>query len=277
MSDNNAIVTSSDEIGPKDEESDRLVSWQKRWEANRIGFHKDDVNEWLLQYGHRIIPYTDDDVCMNSSRDNIKILVPLCGKTVDMLLLNSQTSVERVVGVEGIRKALLEFKEEHPRLEIQPTSDPSTKIFERFEGKNITLLKGDFFDMLHNDVSSQFLSSFDVIWDRASIVAIDPSLRSEYVQMLLKLLKPGGKIMLIAVEKRSGAVPEALRSGPPYSLSEAEIRTLFSDSAVQVSLLEERDDFAANPEASKRFREAGVTSMYEILFEIEKPKVEAVE
>lgn len=252
-----------------------------QWEDNRIGFHKQDVNEWLLQYGHLVIPNfsaatTTAEVCSTGS-GTIQILVPLCGKTVDMAFLAQETSVERVVGVEGIRQALLDFAEENPQLEIQPSSDPTT-VFEQFQGKNITLLKGNFFDiLLHKDASSssipRFASSFDVIWDRASIVAIDPSLRPQYVQLLFQLLKPGGRILLLTVEKRTGTVPEALRIGPPYSLSEMELRELLSSfEEVRVSKLEERDEFAANPQGSQRFRDAGVTSMFELLFEIEKVK-----
>jgi Thiopurine S-methyltransferase (TPMT) len=51
--------------------------------------------------------------------------------------------------------------------------------------------KGDFFGLDADATGGQV----DSIWDRASMVAIDPVLRGAYVNVMKKLLKPGGTIL----------------------------------------------------------------------------------
>lgn len=220
------------------------------------------MNDSLLKHaGSTIIPnYSDDETCS----DPVRVFVPLCGKTVDMAFLAKHGSVRDVVGIDGIRKALEEYAEEQPDLEIKAVEE-STDSFERLVGKKTTLLKGDFFG-LDADATG---GMFDSIWDRASIVAISPSLREEYVQVMKKLLKPGGTILLLTLERRTGS-EEAVKAGPPFSISEQEIRRLYEsqDWVESVSLLEEIDEFARDPDNSERFRSQGITSFFELVFEI---------
>ena len=47
--------------------------WHERWQANQIGFHKDDVNERLVEHlGALALP------------KGARVFVPLCGKTLDI-------------------------------------------------------------------------------------------------------------------------------------------------------------------------------------------------
>lgn len=182
-----------------------------------------------------------------------------------MAYLANHNSVRDVVGVEGIRKALEEYAEEQPDLEIAPI-EGSPDGFERFVGKKTTLLKGDFFGLDADATGGQF----DSIWDRASMVAIDPALRGDYVDVMKKLLKPGGTILLMTIERRTGT-EDGLKMGPPFSISEEAVRGLYEsqDWVKSVSLLEEIDYFATNSEAeNERYMSSGVTSMFELLFEI---------
>jgi len=214
----------------------------------------------LKHGGATIIPNYDDETCANP----VRVFVPLCGKTVDMAFLAKHGSVSEVVGIEGIRKALESYIEEQPDLEIKPVE--SIDMFERFVGKKTSLLKGDFF-ALDSDATG---GKFDSIWDRGSMVAIDPRLRESYVDVMKNLLKPGGTILLVTVERRAGA-DEGLRAGPPFSLSEEEVRALYqSQSWVDsVSLLEEIDEFATSSVADvQSFISSGVTSLFLLIFEI---------
>ena len=112
---------------------------------------------------------------------------------------------------------------------------------------------------------------FDRIWDRASMVAIDPTLREEYVKVMGKNIQPGGQILLVTIEKRTGTNDDALKKGPPYSISESEVRKLYEkqDWVESVTLLEEVDDFIAHPDMKERFVGEGITSMYELYFLIQ--------
>jgi thiopurine S-methyltransferase len=181
-----------------------------------------------------------------------------------MAFLAKHGSVSEVVGVEGIRKALEAYAEEQPDLEIKHVESPD--MFERFVGKKTTLLKGDFF-ALDSDATG---GKFDSIWDRGSMVAIDPHLRASYVNVMKNLLKPGGTILLVTLERRAGT-NEAVSAGPPFSLSEEQVRALYEsqDWVDSVSLLDEIDEIATSPEADvKRFTSSGVTSLFELTFEI---------
>merc|ERR1711908_71127 len=81
-------------------ESQTLEShWGERWQAERTGWHQKDVNWIVAQFGAEHLKG--------------RILVPLCGKTVDMPYLAEQPGTVEVVGVEGVPKALSEFREEH--------------------------------------------------------------------------------------------------------------------------------------------------------------------
>ena len=63
------------------------VKWQKRWKDDEVGFHKSVYNEDLLANSEAIQPL------------KVKVvLVPLCGKSLDMLWFVKQGAF--VIGVE---------------------------------------------------------------------------------------------------------------------------------------------------------------------------------
>ncbi|CAB9508001.1 Thiopurine S-methyltransferase [Seminavis robusta] len=239
---------------PLEEQSDRLSRWHNRWDEKRIGWHREEVNPGLIKYGT-----VDKDSC---PAEGLRWFVPLCGKTVDMAYLASQETTAEVVGVDGVLKALESFVEDHPELKIE--QQPPTGKFEKLTGTKITLLKGDFFALDVEATGGQF----DTVFDRASMVAIDPSLREDYVNVIGKLLKPGGKIILGTLERRTGE-EEAVKKGPPFSISEAEVRRLYEklDWVESITLVEEIDEFARTPEDKIRYE--GVTSLYELYFLIQ--------
>ena len=70
--------------------------WHARWQENRIGFHLPEANPLLIRY------WPVMQVAPGSN-----ILVPLCGKSLDMLWLLDQGY--RVTGVEISRIAVEAF------------------------------------------------------------------------------------------------------------------------------------------------------------------------
>ena len=92
-----------------------------------------------------------------------------------MAFLANHDSVSEVVGIDGVMKALEEFSKEQPSLEIKKVEDSSGGPVERLAGNGISLLRGDFFDLDEQATSGKF----DSIFDRASIVAINPELREK--------------------------------------------------------------------------------------------------
>jgi len=257
----------NEKVTPLDENSDRLRRWSGRWSELKLGWQLEEVHPILLKYG-------DDrnrSQQQQPGKEKIRWLFPLCGKTVDMAYLaKTEGTTSEIVGVDGIRRALEEFSKSHPDLNMHWTpasnDDESSHVsHERLVGDSIALLKGDFLALTAEVAGGRF----DAVLDRASMVAIDPALRAEYVATLSRLVQPGGRILLVTVDKRTGD-PEAIGKGPPYSIPEAEVRRLYEPQewVESVTLLEEIDQFEAKPDDEK-FKKEGVTSMYELYFLIE--------
>jgi len=74
----------------------RMDRWDGSWNEGRTGWQLSDVNPVLAAHHSKFLTQTGR-----------RILVPLCGKTLDMKWMydNGHT----VVGIEGIVKPVLEF------------------------------------------------------------------------------------------------------------------------------------------------------------------------
>jgi thiopurine S-methyltransferase len=198
--------------------NDRLKFWNDRWTAGKTRWHKTEVHPSLKKY-------VDEILLEGFPGGGARILVPLCGKTVDMEHLARKRKVAEVVGVDGVRSAMEAFAKEHPDLDLQPPADTnvgggSVGGFEKWKGQSISLLTGDFFQL---DVATAG-GTFDAVWDRASLVAIQPSLREQYVAKTGELIsKPNGRILLSTSVRSNGDT----QAGPPFSIDEAEVRRLY--------------------------------------------------
>ncbi|KAG7352901.1 thiopurine S-methyltransferase [Nitzschia inconspicua] len=263
-----------------DEASEKLTPWANRWTNNHIGFHLNDVNPVIKKYGPRYLTTSsdegsttstavkDDEVCDAPDHDKNKrikrakrVFVPLCGKTVDLAYLTDLA--DEVVGVEGIRMALEQFAEEQAQLNV--SLETTTKDgFEKFQGDKITLLKGDYFEL----DATKTDGVFDFIFDRASMVAIDPKLRESYVEVLGSLLAPGGTILLVVLERQGS--DEAMKQGPPFTIPEVTVRELYEPKewVESITFLEKTDQLEEKPEDKERYPD--LDHLYELVFEIKR-------
>jgi SAM-dependent methyltransferase len=64
-------------------------------------------------------------------------------------------------------------------------------------------------------------AAFDGVWEYTCFCAIDPARRGEYVQVLRRILKPGGWFLACFYPIRPG------KNGPPFPVSRSEICRLF--------------------------------------------------
>jgi thiopurine S-methyltransferase len=230
-----------------------------------------------------------DDLLVERDENNNRIFVPLCGKSVDMAYLASKSKVSHVVGVDIIQQAAEDFAEDHPTLslkEFQPESCDATPSGSIFHGDDITIIVGDLFDLLQmksedrakyitlgstasTDDSTSYL--FDSIYDRASMVAIDPSLRNNYATQMGDMLRPGGVMLLMTLDRRKVTNDAAKSDGPPFSINESEVRQLYESQewVDTVELLEEVDDLTTDDD-KKRWEKKGVLELYELVFVIRK-------
>jgi thiopurine S-methyltransferase len=255
--------------------------WQ--WTESQTAWHYDKTHESIQNFGNQFIPglmiengRSDESNTLIESENQIRVLVPLCGKTLDMAFLASRNAVAEVVGVDGVQQALDEFAQENPQLNVRKVDDSSTTTtdgaattdstnadatttttttteeaakskYEQWKGDKITLLQGDFFHLDEQATGGKF----DAIFDRGSLVAISPDLREAYVQILSGLLKPGGRILTVAVYRCSGTDED--KSGPPYSVSEDDMSALYGslEWVESVTLLEKDGEKERNADGTR--------------------------
>jgi methyl halide transferase len=87
------------------------------------------------------------------------------------------------------------------------------------------------------DLETEFSHGFDYILEHTCFCAIDPTLRSPYVQLVKNLLRPQGQLIaLFYTHERSG--------GPPFGIQPSEILDLFSPYFDVISFQAAKDSIA---------------------------------
>lgn len=181
--------------------------WAKRWTEGQIGFHEGLPNDLLAAHIERL-----------ETKRPLRILVPLAGKAVDLRWLAERG--HEVVGVEFVPEAIVAFFAE---LGVEPVATELGGL-PASSGKGVTLVAADMFE-----VTPAALGTFDLIYDRAALVALEPSTRARYVSVLESLLAPGGVVFLIAFAYDQSKAP-----GPPWSVDEATVRALYAGRAIEI-------------------------------------------
>jgi len=174
--------------------------WTQVWLGGRTGFHRDAVHPDLPEYAARFLG--------GAPR---RVLVPLCGKSLDLVWLRDHG--HEVVGVEIVEHALEAFCEEQG-LGAEEHSGPHGRVL---RSQGLTLVCADFFAIGPEDVGP-----VDRIWDRAALVALPPERRIDYAAQERRLLAPGGRILLNAFEYDPSQM-----SGPPFSVPRDEVAALY--------------------------------------------------
>ncbi|MEG3080348.1 thiopurine S-methyltransferase [Halomonas sp. 5021] len=186
--------------------------WRARWQEGRIGFHLPQPHPALTHYWPSLgVP------------DRAKVLVPLCGKTLDMRWLAE--AGHPVLGVELAPEAIEQF-----------LAQSSTSVsryqqagFNISRQGNIELWCGDFFH-LH----IQQASEIGAFYDRAALIALPEATRQRYAFHLAQLTPPGAKGLLVSVAHQGEG------GGPPYSVPHEEVEALLTPN-FRLSLLEETE------------------------------------
>jgi thiopurine S-methyltransferase len=197
-------------------------SWIARWQEGHTGWHEPEGNAGL----HRHWQWR-----------NRRVLVPLCGKSVDMLWLEAQGN--EVVGVELSDIAVVAFFEDNG---LAWRKAAGGRRFEAVD-RRITIHCGDYFDF--------DAGGFDAHYDRGALVAISPALRERYVQHTNALLADDARQLVVTLE-----YDQSQANGPPYSVSADEVASYWP--ALEVA--DARDDIGNAPE---KFRAAGLDRMIE--------------
>lgn len=180
--------------------------WHERWNTGQISFHQPEVETYLRDHFGRL------GLARGST-----VLVPLCGKSVDMLWLAKEGY--KVVGVELSGRACESFFAENRIAAAPPATEGHFRVH-RARELPITLLEGDFFE-----VSAEHTGALGAFYDRAALIALPADMRERYVKHLKgTLLNPGSRGLLISVAYDQSTFP-----GPPFSIPHEEVKRLWGD------------------------------------------------
>lgn len=175
--------------------------WQQRWQEGRIGFHKSDVNPELIKHFSTLaLPIGS------------RVLVPLCGKSVDMVWL-AHAGYD-VVGIELVESAVQAFFIEQnitPTItEFTSAADGSTlKRYQgQLAGQTITLWVADIFAL-----SPTAIGDIAAVYDRAALIALPADVRPDYSKRIYKLSNNAPQLLITLNYDQSK------KDGPPFSIS----------------------------------------------------------
>lgn len=207
-------------------------------ETNRTApnlFYTDRIKYWLRKYNtgdtYWMYKKTASMVEKHYNRLNPdgqvhKMLLPSCGKTFDLDWLSSQ-GVPLVVGVDLCLPVLQDVCARSDReWTATAVSKPGADftLFERSDGK-IKLYNGDMLQF-----SPEFEGTFDAMWERGSLIILPPTDVNKYVEVLKRLLKPGGRILLESIEFDKDTIDSStqdLLPFPPFPYFLKDITDLF--------------------------------------------------
>lgn len=210
--------------------------WHKRWADNQIGFHLPEVNPGLQRHWPRLAVV-----------EGAKVLVPLCGKSLDLMWLASQGY--RVLGVELSEQAVEAFFGEQnltPRISQQGA-------FKVYRADSVEVWCGDFFAL-----DADAVADCTALYDRAALIALPPLMRTQYAEHLGHLLGVGCKGLLITLD-----YDQVQKAGPPFAVTDDEVKVLLGPHWA-LALLEERDILGE----SGKFAQDGVTRLEERAYQL---------
>jgi thiopurine S-methyltransferase len=212
--------------------------WHERWAKGEIGFHQHDYNRHMQVFIDSL-----------AIRPGGHILVPLCGKSRDMLWLLEQGY--SVTGIELSPLAVEDFFAENG-LTSHITDLPDACLY---TSKHLSIYCGDYFT-----VDLSHIPHIDAVYDRASLIAMSAEKRPAYVDRLSRLIPVGTRSLLVTLD-----YPQDEMSGPPFSVSTAEVKSLYSP-RYSIEQVHSEDCLAEQP----RFRDKGLTRLDEHVFVLQK-------
>jgi len=210
--------------------------WLDRWREGRTFFHQNKVMPLLQKYwpGLDLPPAS-------------RVLVPLCGKSLDMRWLAEQGY--RVLGVELSPLAVTQFFEEQGlEARVHHTSAGAHHV-----SGNIEIICGDIFAL-----GAEVLASCTGVYDRAALIALPHTMRDSYVRHVYGGLAPDCRGLMISLD-----YPQEQMAGPPFSVPDHEVQTLFAPVS-KARLIDRRDVLAHEP----KFAERGVERLDTLVYEL---------
>jgi len=169
--------------------------WHERWHNDEIGFHRRDIHPALRAYWQK-----------SAGETKHPVLVPLCGKSRDLHWLARRG--HPVTGIELSEKAIAGFFDE---ADLEPQKQPAGALT-RWHAANFEIFEGDFF-------AWQAERPFQLVYDRAALIALPPDMRARYLAHLRAQLDNAALGLLITLEYNPSEM-----DGPPFPVHEKELK-----------------------------------------------------
>ncbi|MDT8408455.1 MAG: thiopurine S-methyltransferase [Wenzhouxiangellaceae bacterium] len=209
--------------------------WHERWQRNQIGFHRDRPHPALDRFWPQL-----------AGDSQSPVLVPLCGKSLDMHWLAQHG--HPVTGIEVDESAVAAFFEEAG---LEPDRIVQDGLVIWHEGL-YTIVQGDFFNFRPT-------RPFEWVYDRAALIALPAGLRTQYLDRLAALLAPDARGLVITLE-----YPQQCMDGPPFAVLPEELQGYAK--TLEFSALDRRDVAADHP----GFMQRGLTWLNEAVYELKR-------
>jgi thiopurine S-methyltransferase len=202
---------------------ERLNYWQSRWVSGDSNWHFQNPNEFLVRHLD----------LLKAGREHVRIFLPLCGKSVDLVWLYNQGHT--VVGLEGVPFVAEEVFQD-ANLDYEKLFLPEIDGFVfKTPDERLTVYSCDFFN-----VDPQIIGQFEAVFDRGAFEAIDKKDRKAYTDLIFKLLAPKFRIILTGYEYDTDVY-----GGTPRNVDREEVYNLFGrqnpERPSRVSIVEEAD------------------------------------
>ncbi len=185
--------------------------WITKWQKGETRFHQSQYHSFLVKFGDKLTIGT--------------ILVPLCGKSLDMLYLVSKG--HSVIGVELSPIACEDFFKDSS-IDYSKTY---TDGFTVYTSSKISLWCGDFFK-LPKKVWDQVTG----VYDRAALIALPEDIRKLYASEIFKRTTHQLEILLITLE-----YAKDFMQGPPFSVDVDELNKIYNSYNIQ-KIYSEKDE-----------------------------------
>ena len=245
----------------------KMSFWYDRWSSGQLGWH--------LEKPHPVLQAHLNEWLGDNGETQRTVLFPLCGASVDLGCIARRG--HQVVGVEGVSAGIDRLLGEYGD-EIKGGTPPDdgtlwmrvgqpnwmqrivAEQLGKAEGRAyqpapfLFAVQGDFLKFDREAAGKWGFSGFDCAFDRGGLVAVPPSDRERYADVLADQMVPGGKLLLVTVEHEPAF-------GPPHAVDEAEVRRLLS-TGFEIQKLSKTDLLDAEPHWRKR----GATSFHEVAY-----------
>jgi len=200
--------------------------WIARWQQGRIGWHQADGNLYLKRYWPKLV-------------HGSMVLVPLCGKSIDMIWLAAQGLA--VTGIELSEIAIKTFFSEN-NLSYTLNQDGRQACYSA-ESAPIQIYCGNYFDYEAEPA--------DALYDRGALATLPVTERPAYIEHTKSLLQPDAYRLIITLE-----YDQVMANGPPFSVLAEEIKQYWPD----LQRVAAHNDIENCP---PKFRQAGLDAVLE--------------